>query len=139
MRTRFADRTTVPSTTASTFKFAGNLGNQFPRAFQLQHGHARDDPHRTRPCKLRDEGFGHSVGKILLLGVTRQVLERQHGNRTDAGPSAAKARTQASYVGGDEKNATDDRRNEHTGDGETEGVAQGALASRAGAADGSIG
>ena len=39
---------------------------------------------RADAGELRDQRVRHAVGEILLLGIAREVRERQHGERVDA-------------------------------------------------------
>jgi hypothetical protein len=50
-------------------------------AFEPHHRRARDDAERADSGKIADEGLGHSVSEVLLLGVARQIVQRQHRQR----------------------------------------------------------
>ncbi len=39
---------------------------------------SRDDARTAQPRELGDEGLGHPVGEVLLLGIAREILEREH-------------------------------------------------------------
>ncbi|TMQ70208.1 MAG: hypothetical protein E6K80_09225 [Candidatus Eisenbacteria bacterium] len=52
-------------------------------ALEAHGGGARDDAQRPDLGQVGDQRLGHAVGEVLLLGVAREVLEREHGDRLD--------------------------------------------------------
>ena len=100
MRTRLPERTTDPSTRASTPNSARNLGSGLVRA-RISHGRRmRDHAERTDLGQVRGEFVGYAVGEKLLTWVGGKIGQRKHRNGPDwmraqevARPTRAETRT----------------------------------------------
>jgi hypothetical protein len=64
-------------------QLARDLGQRPGHALVLHRRRARDHAERLEARELRDQRLGHAVGEVLLRGVVRDVVERQHRQRTD--------------------------------------------------------
>jgi hypothetical protein len=66
-------------------QLAADLGERRLRALVAQGGRPRDDAQCGDPRQVTDERVHHAVGEVLLLGVPREVLEGQDGDRVNGG------------------------------------------------------
>ena len=64
-------------------ELAGDLG-QGPADALVGHGRrVRDDAQRADPGEAGDQGLGHAVGEEVLVGLAREIAQRQHRERGD--------------------------------------------------------
>ena len=66
---------------ASTFSSRAIDGSDARAPFEAHDRGARDDPQPGDLRQFRDERIGHAVSEVALLGVAREVLQRQHRHR----------------------------------------------------------
>ena len=64
-------------------QFARDLAQRFVHSFVLHRRSTRDHPQLPNFGQRGNERFSESLGEILLLGVSRQVLQGQHCERFD--------------------------------------------------------
>ena len=63
-------------------QLAGNLGQRFTCSTLVTHGGCpRNYPQGADAGDFTDQFVGHPVGEVVLGGVARQILQRQHRNR----------------------------------------------------------
>ncbi len=62
-------------------KIASNLVQALVTAFVSHHRSSGDDSQlfRMKPAQLCNHLFRQAVGKVLLFGITSEILEGQHG------------------------------------------------------------
>src|SRR5258705_2367578 len=62
---------------------ASNLGKRSLHSFEDPRGRTRDHPKGAHFAQCCRQLLGHSVAEVFLSWVSREVLERQHGQRVD--------------------------------------------------------
>ena len=82
---------------------AGDLGKRFRRVLVRHHGRPRDHLQRADARQLGDHGLGHSVREVLLLGILREIRERQDGERVDPRAPFRPAAPELADVGDEKK------------------------------------
>ena len=104
---------------------AGDLGKRLRRVLVRHHGRPRDHLQRANARQLGDHGLGHPVREVLLLGVLREIRERQDGERVDPTAPFRKAASQLADVGGKEKSEHGERPERLAASGNPRGRAAG--------------
>jgi hypothetical protein len=66
-------------------QLARDLAQGSARALEPHRRRARDHLEGRDLAEVRDEGFRHAVGEVLLLGLGREILEGEDGHRTESG------------------------------------------------------
>jgi len=64
-------------------QFVRDLGQPLMRILVLHDRSTGNDLHPRDLRQVRDQRLGHAVGKILLCGIARKVLQRRHRQRFD--------------------------------------------------------
>src|SRR5258708_31947677 len=63
------------------------------RTLVMHSGCARDDPQGAELRQLCDKSVGHVVNKVVLGGVSGEILQRQNGHRANGGHASSENTT----------------------------------------------
>ena len=81
---RVADPANRPFHDRVDVQDSGDFRRRRPlRALELHHRAARDDAKLADGCEVGRQLVGHPFGEVVLVGIARVVVERQHGNRSN--------------------------------------------------------